>query len=1007
MDPSVPPVSAADATDQDADQTRIQTEPPPDLSDPGLPKIAGYELYSVLGKGGMGVVYKARQTGLQRLVALKMVRNADQADLDDLKRFRTEAEAVARLQHPNIVQIYEIGNHHGLPYCALEYCGGGSLHAKLAGTPLLPTEAAQLAETLARAVAHAHEHGIVHRDLKPHNVLLSEDGEPKVTDFGLAKKLDAEGHQTTTGAVMGTPSYMAPEQAQGKATGPLVDVYALGAILYDLLTGRPPFKAATTVDTMLQVVAAEPVAPSSLNARVPRDLETICLKCLHKEPARRYASALELAEDLRRFQAGEPILARPVGQVERTWKWMRLHPAATALWAAVMVLALGLSAAAVWYTNEQADRELAEALHRAEGQHQLQLREEDRKREADRTTLRLEQVKREQALLRQEEKKHEAERTRTAVQGALKQAAELQAKALWRQARATLQHQLVLLGPSGDDQLRQDVETTLTRLALVEKLDRIRQDKMRIVGGFLNALAAPPAYAAAFSENGLDFKSGDEDILAAQLLASPLQQEFLAALDDWLIREPDAALKARLCRLTARVTGHAWRETLPAALLDRGKLEALLREVPAEEMTAALLAGLCEKLEKRGGNGVTHLEAAVLRHPTDFWPRYELAVAYYYRGKAFAAQAAAGFNACLALRPDSVAVWDFLGLSLHASGDLDRAIQAYREAFRVDPTYALPYNNLGRVLEDKGDATGAMEHYHQAIAKDPKFVAPHVNLGRVLHAKGDYDGAIAEYDEALRLNPKYAYAHNSRGVSLYARGDLNGAIAAWHQAVAFDPTYTIARANLGFGLRMRGALKESVDLLREAATAFPKDATIQQQLVFSERWLLFKERLPDVLAGKVVLSGTPAVEYAFFCQQSFMGHRALALKLYQEGFAADAKLLEQWPYRYNAACAAVLLAAGEDVTVAPLEKWAADLRTQARQWLLAELEAARKTLQANQPAARKLALERVARWKRDADLASVREEAALAQLPESERAAWRAIWADVERLLNPGLPRTD
>ena len=219
-----------------------------------------------------------------------MILDGAQANAEDLARFRTEAEAVARLQHPNIVQIHEIGEHEGLPYFALEYVEGGSLDKQLAGRPRPARAAAELIETLARAIAFTHQHGIIHRDLKPANVLLTAGGTPKIADFGLAKRLDEVG-QTQTGSVMGTPSYMAPEQALcSKNVGPAADVYALGAILYECLTGRPPFKAATVMETVRQVVSQEPVPPSRLVAGLPRDLETICLKCLHKEPLRRYAA---------------------------------------------------------------------------------------------------------------------------------------------------------------------------------------------------------------------------------------------------------------------------------------------------------------------------------------------------------------------------------------------------------------------------------------------------------------------------------------------------------------------------------------------------------------------------------------------------------------------------------------------------------------------------------------------------------------------------------------------
>jgi formylglycine-generating enzyme required for sulfatase activity len=299
---------------------------------PGGLAIPGYEVLGVLGEGGMGVAYKARQVALNRVVALKMILHAEHAAADLRERFRIEAQALARLQHPNIVQIHEVGECAGLPYFSLEFCAGGSLADQLDGTPWEPAKAAALVETLARAVDAAHRASIIHRDLKPANVLLLADGTVKVTDFGLAKKLDEKG-KTQTGAVMGTPSYMAPEQAggKGKEVGPAADVYALGAILYELLVGRPPFKAATPLDTMLQVLSEEPVAVRRLQPKVPRDLETICHKCLHKDPRRRYASAEELANDLRRFQAGEPIRARPVGRVERAVKWAKRRPALAVL----------------------------------------------------------------------------------------------------------------------------------------------------------------------------------------------------------------------------------------------------------------------------------------------------------------------------------------------------------------------------------------------------------------------------------------------------------------------------------------------------------------------------------------------------------------------------------------------------------------------------------------------------------------------------------------------------
>jgi serine/threonine-protein kinase len=299
-------------------------------------------MLGVLGRGGMGVVYKARHRALGRLVALKMILSGNHADPLELARFRVEAEALARLQHPNIVQIFEVGDHEGRPFFALEFVEGGNLAAKLGGVPLPPREAARMIETLARAVHAAHERKVIHRDLKPANVLLTPDGTPKVTDFGLAKRLDAGSDLTQANAVMGTPSYMAPELALGKAAevGPAADVYALGALLYEALTGRPPFRAASSLETLQQVLTDDPVAPRRLQARIPRDLETVCLKCLEKQVGRRCASALELAEELRRFQAGEPVRARRYYRLRRAWRRIR--------WLAVAALAVAAAVGLLW-----------------------------------------------------------------------------------------------------------------------------------------------------------------------------------------------------------------------------------------------------------------------------------------------------------------------------------------------------------------------------------------------------------------------------------------------------------------------------------------------------------------------------------------------------------------------------------------------------------------------------------------------------------------------------------
>jgi serine/threonine protein kinase/outer membrane protein assembly factor BamB len=308
-----------------------------------------YELLEEIARGGMGVVYRARQANLKRIVALKMILVGQLANDEEIRRFYAEAQAAARLEHPQIVPIFEIGQHEGQHYFTMAFVDGESLAHRVARQMLAAREAAALVRKVALAISFAHAEGVVHRDLKPANILLDRAGEPHVTDFGLAKRVGAASGDglsaaniTATGQVLGTPSYMPPEQASGRTgdVGPLADIYSLGAVLYYLLTGRPPFQAASSLDTLLQVIHDEPVPPRLLNPTIPRDLNTICLKCLDKEPQRRYASARDLADELERFANDEPILARPPSWAERSWRWLRKQHRNVALTAAAAAATL-------------------------------------------------------------------------------------------------------------------------------------------------------------------------------------------------------------------------------------------------------------------------------------------------------------------------------------------------------------------------------------------------------------------------------------------------------------------------------------------------------------------------------------------------------------------------------------------------------------------------------------------------------------------------------------------
>ena len=331
-------------------------------------EFKNYVLIREIARGGMGVVYEARQSGLDRTVALKMIITRGSPHPEDVERFYIEAQAVARLDHPNIVPVFEIGEHDGRHFYAMAYVDGESLAERIRRAPISSRETADLIAPVTDAIAYAHDNGIVHRDLKPANILLERGGAAKVTDFGIAKRMDDEAGLTATGQVLGTPNYMPPEQASGDIAqvGPAADVYSLGAVLYHMLTGRPPFQSASIADILTQVIDREPLPPRALDESIDRDLETICLKCLEKKPSQRYESAKDLAAELRRYLAGAPIHARPIGKIGRAWKWCRNNPVVAGLLAVVF---LTFSAGTVVSTYFAVLAESRHRISRAERTH--------------------------------------------------------------------------------------------------------------------------------------------------------------------------------------------------------------------------------------------------------------------------------------------------------------------------------------------------------------------------------------------------------------------------------------------------------------------------------------------------------------------------------------------------------------------------------------------------------------------------------------------------------------
>jgi tetratricopeptide (TPR) repeat protein/tRNA A-37 threonylcarbamoyl transferase component Bud32 len=445
---------------------------------PPSPALPGYEIFEEIRRGGMGVVYKARHVRLNRLVALKMILAGAHASDEQIARFHIEARAVAQVQHPGIVQIHEDGDHEGLPYFSLEFVPGGSLARSIGGKPQPPRTAATMVMALCRAMAEAHARGIIHRDLKPANVLLTLDGTPKITDFGLAKQLEGDSRQTRSGAIMGTPSYMAPEQAWGQTheIGPLSDQYALGAILYEMLVGRPPFQGANALETLDLVRNQEPVPPTRLQPKVPTDLETICLKCLQKEPAKRFPDAAAMADDLRRFLDGEPIVARAVSTPERLWRWCKRNPRVAGLAAVVVLMgfAITIGSAAFAVSLKAINGKLDRSYNLEAEARKIAQTKEQAANEAKNVAIAATKAE----ALALEKEKQAREKAEALVQGAFAQ----NRNALEAQRVLSVLLNQRLLSIPGTQRLREElINTTLTGLeatiASLEQLGTVARDK--------------------------------------------------------------------------------------------------------------------------------------------------------------------------------------------------------------------------------------------------------------------------------------------------------------------------------------------------------------------------------------------------------------------------------------------------------------------------------------------------------------------------------------------------
>jgi tRNA A-37 threonylcarbamoyl transferase component Bud32 len=712
--------------------------------------LEDYDILEEIGRGGMGVVYKARHKTLKRVVALKMILSGNRASGNEVNRFRLEAEAAARLQHANIIQIYEVGEQDGFPYLALEYAEGGSLEKQIAGNPWEPRPAAGLIRDVASAMHEAHTKQVIHRDLKPANILLAGDGTPKVTDFGLAKALDSDSQLSRSNQVVGTPSYMAPEQAAGESAlvGPHSDVWALGAILYELLTGRPPFRGSTMYETIVQVGTIEPVAPTRLNPAVPRDLETICLKCLRKEPHKRYATARALADDLGRFLAGELIKARPPRPVERVVKWVRRKPSQAAL-ACLGILFVGtLGTGGVAYTRSLEERR---ALQDRSERERLEARAAKVALEAKEARLEQDRI-RADAQRRQEaaEKKALTAAVQAKIEQQLKAAGELAAAATrtatkkdwttakeqWDKALAEADAARAALDVSelkGDDELRAKVQAARDkfmmgrrdvdrRTAAIERLAQLQKHRDEAVfhatqgtgeGEAKNLEATRAVLAKAIDTAGMRLGTGtgvaDLDPEDAKAMAPVLYETLL--IGAWAeMNGPtggatvDAARRDAAAKLLARAGDLGKEYGLP--LTTQESLTARLngRTPPPAAAEATLLDKFLKAFElytakdtpDAGAKGRNKYEEAqraceevLARQPGHFWARYIQGLCQVRDRKWAAAQAT--MTLCAESRPDFV--WPLLvrgfaaseqGFATRSGVELDNAAKDFERVLQKE-----------------------------------------------------------------------------------------------------------------------------------------------------------------------------------------------------------------------------------------------------------------------------------------------------------------------------------
>jgi serine/threonine protein kinase/Tfp pilus assembly protein PilF len=973
----------------------LAVESAQDGSDSLAGTLGDFRIVREVGRGGMGIVYQAEQISLGRRVALKVLPFAGALDPRHLQRFKNEAHAAAQLHHTNIVPVHFVGCERGVHFYAMQFIEGHSLADAIAqlrqkendqrasrkaakdakedlnatapfapsrlcvspsdkpNAPTPPVAAlstirstkdaayfrsiAELGIQAAEALDFAHEHGVLHRDVKPANLLVDADARLWITDFGLAQ-VQGDARMTMSGDLVGTLRYMSPEQALAKrvVVDHRTDIYSLGATLYELLTLEPAFTGTDRQELLRQIAFEEPRRPRRRNESIPAELETIVLKALEKNPADRYATAKELADDLRHFVKDEPIRARRPTLARRAIKWARRHRSAAIAGAVCLLVTLGVTLCSIgWVLGDRASR----------------------KRQAEAVVL--------EALETVKPGLEQGNPWDRALVSAL------------RQAEAQLQ--FGLLSPVLErrvKQLQKDVK-------MLAELERISLEPARGVRGnrFYHALS-PYEYMVAFKKYGIDVARLEQEEAVGLLQRSAIRHHLVAALYEWSIavsqgRETHDQAEAGRIRALADILLHPWVKQLESAARsgDQHELERVLQSAPIAELGSAMTRFLSLLLgpstpqsdDRASLRNVEFLRLVQARYPADFWINQRLGMALWW-SKSPRPQEAVGFlRVSVALRPDSPCARLNLGEVLRLLGRLDEAIAATQKAIDLEPDWASAHNNLGVGLTERGMLDKAIAELNEAIRLNPRFFGSHCNLGDPLRAKGMLDEAITEYRKAIELNPDSVSAHFKLGVALRAKGMLDAAIAEFRKAIELRPDSAEAHRQLNKAL-----------LWVELEPGLPK--------------IMKGEAQPADIAERLELARMCDESKGFYLAAFRFYSDAFAA---QPQLADDL----QHQHRFNAACAAALAGCGQGWRADQTEeKERVRLRRQGLDWLRADLAAYRQLLNKGPDKTRAVIVQRMRHWQEDTDFAGVRGADALAKLPESERAEWSKLWQEVATL---------